>query len=208
MRRPLGWLPLILMIWVLPAWADLLPNAIIDQVFDWPFSTGSNTNCDSTPTISIYEGNEATPSIRNAVNMTQRTAAGRYYYRETFSAANGYEVGKTYHAFYSCVFGGQTRETEDTAIVVASTVTQVKVSTGSTATVVTIQAASGVYSEILADNQYVSLPPYILDCGSKGSSPIAATDNNTTDTITVDPGVGRGLLSAPANNDVCLILPP
>lgn len=82
-------------------------------------------------------------------------------------------------------------------------VVKVKVGTGSTTTVVTLQAASGVYSEITADNQYVVQPPYILNCGTFGSREIVATDDNTTDTITISAGHAFG--SSPTNNTECII---
>lgn len=125
MGTVMRWLLLLGLLLPSLARADSMGEAIIDQVLTLTLDTGNNTDCDSTPTVDIYEEDIDTPILNNQA-MTTLDAAntnGLYDYKPTLSAANGYEVGKTYTALYTCVLSGSTKTTTDKFTVIASTVT-------------------------------------------------------------------------------------
>ena len=73
----------------------------IDDVLRMDFtvqdpSDGSISDADSLPTVQIFEDGGTSP-IRTPTPAKRDTGTtGQYTFSETLSAANGYEVGKTY----------------------------------------------------------------------------------------------------------------
>jgi hypothetical protein len=85
----------------------------LNQVFEFDFSVhnpaatnGPLVNADSTPTYDVYEQGSRTP-ILAAQNATNDTT-GVYYGSITCSAANGFDVGKTYQIKATAIVGGVT----------------------------------------------------------------------------------------------------
>jgi len=82
----------------------------LDDVLYMDFATsdpadGSISDADSTPTVQIFEDGGTTP-IRTPTPAKRDTGrTGQYHFSETLSAANGYEIGKTYVVYALATVG-------------------------------------------------------------------------------------------------------
>jgi hypothetical protein len=82
----------------------------IDNVLRMDFAvqdpaTGEIVDADSLPTVEIFEDGGANP-IRTPTPAKRDTdTPGQYTFSDTLSAANGYEVGKTYVVYAKATVG-------------------------------------------------------------------------------------------------------
>ena len=66
---------------------------------------GSITDADSLPSIEIYEDG-GTTAVRTPTPAKRDTGTtGQYTFSDTLSAANGYEIGKTYNVYALATVG-------------------------------------------------------------------------------------------------------
>jgi hypothetical protein len=91
----------------LGSWA--INDVLTFSVNTHSFSTGVATNADSAPTYRVYEDNTATPILTGSMSaFDSANAVGQYVAQITLSAANGFEVGKTYTIRVAATVGGVT----------------------------------------------------------------------------------------------------
>lgn len=86
----------------------------IDDLLTFPVnthspSTGAATDADSVPTYRVYEDETATAILTGSMaKLDDANTVGFYSEQITLSAANGFEVGKSYTIYISAVVGGVT----------------------------------------------------------------------------------------------------
>jgi hypothetical protein len=91
----------------LGSWA--INDVLTFSVNTHSFSTGVATNADAAPTYRVYEDNTATPILTGTMAaFDSANAVGQYVAQITLSAANGFEVGKTYTIRIAATVGGVT----------------------------------------------------------------------------------------------------
>jgi hypothetical protein len=91
----------------LGSWA--IDDILTFSVNTHSFSTGVATNADSVPTYRVYEDNTQTPLLTGSMSaFDPGNAVGQYVAQITLSAANGFEVGKTYTIRIAATVGGVT----------------------------------------------------------------------------------------------------
>ncbi len=82
---------------------DLLTFTVITTVF----STGVATDADAVPAYRVYEDETGTPILTgNMALLDSANTAGLYSEQITLSAANGFEVGKTYSIYVAATVSG------------------------------------------------------------------------------------------------------
>jgi hypothetical protein len=91
----------------LGSWA--INDVLTFSVNTHSFSTGVATNADSVPTYRVYEDNTQTPLLTGLMSVFDPgNAVGQYVAQITLSAANGFEVGKTYTIRIAATVSGVT----------------------------------------------------------------------------------------------------
>lgn len=97
----------------------------IDDTLTWyvntqVFATGVATDADSAPGYRLYEDETATPLLTGSMALIDSAnTAGFYSEQVTLSAANGFEVGKSYTIYISATVSGVAGATHKTFQVVA-----------------------------------------------------------------------------------------
>ena len=72
-------------------------------------ATGAATDADSAPAYRVYEDETSTPILTGSMaKLDDANTTGFYSEQITLSAANGFEVGKSYSIYISAVVGGVT----------------------------------------------------------------------------------------------------
>src|ERR671925_2056087 len=70
-------------------------------------TTGAATDADSAPSYRVYEDETSTPILTGTMALLDGSnTAGFYSEQITLSAANGFEVGKSYSIYITATVGG------------------------------------------------------------------------------------------------------
>jgi hypothetical protein len=87
-------------------------------------TTGAATDADSAPAYRVYEDETATPILSGTMALLDgANTTGFYSEQITLSAANGFEVGKSYSVYISAAVAGVTGTTHHQLQVIAAPVT-------------------------------------------------------------------------------------
>lgn len=132
-------------------------------------STGAATDADAVPAYRVYEDETGTAILTgNMAKLDDANTTGFYSEQITLSAANGFEVGKSYTVYVSAVVGGVTGTLSHSFQVEAALATAASIAALNDLTAIEVEDA--VWDAVLANHQ---------DVGSTGE----ALDDATTGTI-------------------------
>lgn len=159
-------------------------------------STGAGTDADSDPAYRVYEDETGTAILTGTmVKLDDANTVGFYSEQITLSAANGFEVGKSYTVYVSAVVGGVTGTLShgfqvEAALATASALATVQADTDNIQTRLPLVLSSGGYimadvESILDDDGDVVVNLYALF----GSAMLVGAVNQNGQTISFPIGV-------------------